>query len=85
MNLEEILGEAVCPCDCQDCLCISGYIYKIPGTIYRMRLREKGKLKCWIGCPWGDKGVRPISLEDLLDKLDPDIQIRILFKINELI
>ena len=84
MNLEEILGDVVQPCDCQDCLCIAGYIYKIRGTNYRLRMREIGKLKCWVGCPWGDKVIKPTSLEDILDDLTTEHQIKILFKINEL-
>jgi len=80
MNLEEILGEIVEPCDCCSCLSVGGYIYRIVGTNYRMRMRES--LKCWKDCPWSTK-VERISLEDLLDELPPDVQVKILFNINK--
>jgi hypothetical protein len=81
MNLEEILGKSVEPCDCHQCISLTGYIYRIVGTEYRIRMRDK--LKCWIGCPWESK-VQIISLEDLLDQLPPDIQVNFLFNINKL-
>jgi hypothetical protein len=81
MNLEEELGPVVEPCPCPECCSISGYIYRIKHTQYRVKMsRQDGKIKCWEGCPLVD-GV-PLGIESFLDALPLTTIDSILFNLN---
>jgi hypothetical protein len=84
--LEDIFGDLIQHCNCEECSKYPCGIYNVVGTKYYVQKRFGGRLRCWIVCPWaGEREWDPIQLEDYLSELPEGFQSKFLFHINVLL